>query len=310
MKKKYLKVVGNILTILALLVIVKRLWEMNIDYTILIEQKHMVWLILLIVMYAIYLELIPFSWREIIKIITHNKISFLDLQKVFCKSNMLKYLPGNIFQYVGRNEIAILYKLEHKKIAFSTVLDILANVLGVFLVSCICYSRGFLIGINSISLKFNWEFGVVFVILIIVCLYFAWKKRNVFWPQIQNICTGSNIRKYIGCIFYYMFGAVYTGLIYIFVITKILETSIATNKIYIVIGAFLLSWLFGFITPGAPGGIGIRETVITALLSTQMQENIVLLAIVIYRIINIFGDCLAYVSSQLSCKLRDYLKSR
>ena len=55
--------------------------------------------------------------------------------------------------------------------------------------------------------------------------------------------------------------------------------------------AYLLSWLLGFLMPGVPGGVNICETATTRFI----QEDIVLLAIVIFRFVNILGDLMAYL---------------
>ena len=62
-----------------------------------------------------------------------------------------------------------------------------------------------------------------------------------------------------------------------------------------VIGAFLLSWMVGFIVPGAPGGIGIREAVITFLLSKSVSQESVVVSIVIYRFITTIGDLIGFM---------------
>lgn len=58
--------------------------------------------------------------------------------------------------------------------------------------------------------------------------------------------------------------------------------------------AYVIAWLAGAITPGAPAGIGIREVVMFALLQPVVGESDLLVAIVLNRAITAGGDTLFY----------------
>jgi hypothetical protein len=299
MKKKYIKLIGNILTVIAFILIVKRLYEMDVDYSVLLSRSNVWWLTLFCVLYGIHIMALPVSWQQTIQIITRSKVPFSSVEKVFCKSNILKYIPGNVFQYVGRNEIAVQFGFSHKAILMTTLLDVVANILGVTIVSLTCYARGIRIGLDSIGMKINPLLVIVIAVAFLFFLCLLYWKRKIISEKMQDFCTLANVKRYLFCIVYYMFFAVYTGIVYLLVLTQILDMSIANDKIYIVIGAYLLSWLLGFIMPGAPGGIGIRETVIIVLLATYLPSDSVLLAIVIYRIVSMIGDFFAFIMSFL-----------
>lgn len=283
---------------------------MDIDYSVLLSQSNIWWLTLFCILYGIHIMALPVSWQQIIQIITKNKVPFPDVEKVFCKSNIMKYIPGNVFQYVGRNEIAVQFDFSHRVILTTTLLDIIANIFGVTIVSLTCYARGIKIGIDSIRVKITPSLIFLPAVVFLFFLFLVYWKRKIILEKILIFCTLANIRRYLFCIVYYMFFAVYTGIIYLLVLTQILDMSIANDKIYIVIGAYLLSWLLGFIMPGAPGGIGIRETVITVLLAAYLPSDSVLLAIVIYRIVSIAGDFFAFIMSLLiDCNIKKYNKN-
>ena len=80
------------------------------------------------------------------------------------------------------------------------------------------------------------------------------------------------------------------SLLFTFVLQNIVGTSLKPEVIPIVIGTYSLSWIAGFIVPGAPGGIGIREAVITLLLAGIIPVSDALLAALIFRFVNIIGD--------------------
>lgn len=302
--KKAAKLVGNILTIGALVLIARRLLLIDIDYTFLLQRNRILWMLVLTVLYGINVATTPIAWCLILKITTGQTFPFLIVQKVFCKSNLLKYIPGNVFQYVGRNEIAMLYDVRHRDVALSTVLDIGANVIGVIVVAVVCYATGFQIGLKSIGAYISWPVIMIGLLCAGVIALVLYKKRALYLHWVKRLCTRRNLMRYSIGIGIYMFFAVYTALIYYVILTHILEVTIAWNTSFIVIGAYLLSWLLGFLVLGAPGGVGVRETVIVALLAAYMPTDPVLLAIIIYRIVNTLGDLLAFLGNACVLFLR------
>ena len=65
-------------------------------------------------------------------------------------------------------------------------------------------------------------------------------------------------------------------------------------------GAGIIAWLVGYLTPGAPGGIGTREAALIALLSYLNQEDTVLIATALFRVVTTLGDVLLFLGSWLN----------
>jgi uncharacterized membrane protein YbhN (UPF0104 family) len=64
-----------------------------------------------------------------------------------------------------------------------------------------------------------------------------------------------------------------------------------------VAGAGLLAWLAGFVVPGAPGGLGVREAALLWLLAGQMDASQAGSVAVIMRVATTFADGLFAASS-------------
>ncbi len=68
-------------------------------------------------------------------------------------------------------------------------------------------------------------------------------------------------------------------------------TVITFQQIPVLISAFSFAWLLGLIIPGAPGGMGVFEATIIALLETStFPIEVVLSTIAILRIISIVAE--------------------
>jgi hypothetical protein len=57
-----------------------------------------------------------------------------------------------------------------------------------------------------------------------------------------------------------------------------------------------VAWLAGYVIPGAPAGIGIREAVFTAFLSPHIETGIVISAALLWRIVSLAADAVLAVA--------------
>lgn len=63
--------------------------------------------------------------------------------------------------------------------------------------------------------------------------------------------------------------------------------------------AYTTSWLAGFITPGAPSGLGVREFILVGLLAPTVGEPAALLAAALLRLCSVSADVVAFVAGLL-----------
>ena len=62
-------------------------------------------------------------------------------------------------------------------------------------------------------------------------------------------------------------------------------------------GAYTAAWLAGFVTPGAPAGLGVRELVLVFLLDGRAAEQDLLTAVVLSRAVTLLGDTLFFAAA-------------
>lgn len=63
-----------------------------------------------------------------------------------------------------------------------------------------------------------------------------------------------------------------------------------------VAGAFLVSWLIGFVTPGSPAGLGLRELTFVGLLGGSLPPETLVLSATLFRVATIAGDLVAWLA--------------
>lgn len=74
------------------------------------------------------------------------------------------------------------------------------------------------------------------------------------------------------------------------------------ERFLLVVAAFNIAWLVGLVTPGAPAGIGVREALIVGSLGNFMTHETLLLAVLLSRLVSVFGDLMFWLATSLACR--------
>ena len=224
---------------------------------------------------------------------------------IFLKANVLKYIPGNIFQYVGRNEVAMELGLNHLNVALASALEI------VIIASITLTVSISTVGFYTVQYLNQWivQNKTIILISIATVLLFAAlafiKAHSQVSAQFNRFVKAINTRgakkNFLLALAYYFFFLMVNAFVFIRVLTLDSNTAISVESIPMLSGAYMLSWLIGYITPGAPGGIGIRELILITIIKNYgiATEPTVMQTVVIVRLTNIAGDILAFV--MISC---------
>lgn len=136
----------------------------------------------------------------------------------------------------------------------------------------------------------NGHWTVITVILLIAVSVLVLILRR-FTAALKSIIERVNLKDTVKVTGVYMLIFIFNGLILSWILREV-GVDISKNVfIYKIIGAYSVSWIIGFLTPGAPGGIGVREAVISLLLKGSATSiDLIIIAVVITRIVSIMGD--------------------
>ena len=58
----------------------------------------------------------------------------------------------------------------------------------------------------------------------------------------------------------------------------------------VVVGAFGLAWIAGFLIPGAPAGLGVREALFVALIAPEVGAGAALACAILHRLVTAIAD--------------------
>lgn len=283
-----------------------KLFQMDLDYSVIFEGNNLILLGVIVLIYGINVLLQCVPWKVYLQIIFEKHFDFTEVAYVYTKSNIMKYIPGNVFQYVGRNEMAVRHNISHKEVILSTVFEILNISLSALLCVLILNAKGFVVWFDNYGMEYIKIIVIaVLVIVVLIILGFLFLKEKIMsaFEKIKYLITKKNIAKAFTTLIFSMFQHIIFATLFLCTLVFIVNTNIEVVEIPVILGAYILSWLVGYLTIGSPGGIGVRELVICLLLKGIISEDKILLAIVIFRVVSIFGDVVALIYAKVLEKI-------
>lgn len=220
------------------------------------------------------------------------KIKWTEVLGIISRSQFGKYLPGNIGQHVGRVVLA-----NEKEVPIITTLQTL------FIESAILAIAGISISILGFFLysfeSFN-DSRIVIMQLILLALAALFLPKLFFF--IVNRYAKGRLLKFTGGVqlripkfstlilvsVLYIITFFNIGIVLDLLAKVVFECS--DSDVFLLTTAFSWSWILGYLTPGAPAGLGIREAIIVASLSSRYEPGIAIGLSVILRFITTIGD--------------------
>ncbi len=227
----------------------------------------------LVLVYTLANSMLAFAWRDILAALDVSAPLPWSM-KTYAASQLAKYVPGNIFHLAGRQALGMAAGVSARSLGKSLFLEL----------ALIAFAGGLL--------------GILALPLLTIRLS-EYLSLGIF--AVVTGMVGHIIRYYSGppvahaFFWYLMFHAVSSTT---FVVLIALLTQDWANLPWVgLCGGYIVAWLIGLLTPGAPAGVGVREAVLLFLFNGLVPEADLLLAIVLTRIVSVVGDVLFWICS-------------
>jgi hypothetical protein len=256
-------------------------------------------MILVIIAYSYF-------WRKYIVFFSKKDVLWRNAFVVYAQSNLGKYLPGNIGHYAERQLFGAALGIKQLHLAICSGVEVLHTSFAGFMVVFIFGLNNIIEVIHRIFPFVNIVFSLLIVVFVVCILFsiifFFFRKKKLFSEFIviikdRNFCLLFLFAVMVSTILKILSG----GILFLIIRGNIL---IEISNLPLVITAFSASWLIGFITPGVPGGIGIRESLLVLMLSPLIPAEVILPAAIIQRLAMILGEVLAWPLSLVIMRCR------
>lgn len=225
--------------------------------------------------------------------------------RITMTAQFAKFIPGNVGQHIGRVVLAVRAGASGKAATASVLLDMLALAVAGALLSLFQIETALALAnhhagdSSSIALRAT----LIMVISAVFALVMHVLVRRYAPSGHARLVDGLvNLRAQLSrrspldavhaitchCISFAL-GAV--------AITLIARSIAHLDSVHFlgVLGAYALAWMAGFLLPGAPAGIGVREFVMLLTMTPYFGEQTATATTVLFRIVTTLGDGVAFL---------------
>jgi hypothetical protein len=227
--------------------------------------------------YVAAATLLGVAWYFLLRLGGAGVVSLRTAWHMHGLSQLAKYLPGNVFHLAGRHHLGRQAGAGHRALLVATALEA-ASLLAVASLLVILFARGTLVDLPPLGrVDGRW---LAAVLLASVLAAMAWRLRRQGWRAARDAAAAW------ACLasFFVLVGA--AGVLLLSEIVP--STSWGWFPAFV--GAYALAWSLGFLVPGAPGGLGVREAVLVGLLGPSAGLGELALFALLFRVVSMVGD--------------------
>ncbi|MQR01310.1 lysylphosphatidylglycerol synthase transmembrane domain-containing protein [Glaciimonas soli] len=249
----------------------------------------------------LYITIIPMNasaWRKMLADLGIAK-SWRELTMIMAITQMAKYLPGNVGQHIGRGAMSIARGISIRPFIFTVFAETLLTLFAGTAIGLLCllFSP---VALDALKLS-NQAIALIVgtgIIILGLMIYRPLVKQLIrrFAPRYAESSLDevlpfplTLLRAFATySLNYLMIGA---GL---WLMSSTLIPGIQHNFI-LLLCSFSLAWIIGFVTPGAPAGLGVREAVMLGILSASYSGENGLIIVIGLRLVTVLGDSLCFL---------------
>ena len=259
-----------------------------------------------LVLLLLYMALIPstaLAWTWLLKSLG-QPTPFGVAAPIFATTQFGKYLPGNVAHHLGRVAMAKIYGVDTLRCVLSMGYEMLFLLLACAHVSALtllwepplelaqwplAHYRGPLVLVVSL--------GALLVMAFVPSLANIIARRRAGSKQQGLVSVIGRRPSWLVAFACYLIQVINFALVGVglwVVAAALAEPGSPAPGVVFLIGAFAGSWVLGFLAPGAPAGLGVREAVLSVWLAGTMNGPEVVALIIALRLVTTVGDVLNF----------------
>lgn len=254
----------------------------------------------LAVAYATINVLRGVNWALILALLENRAPRWLAAQAIYLRTEIAKYIPSNIMHFAGRHLFARKLGCSDAALVLSNVLDMGLLLFVAAVIVAVSLAGGFISLPGSVYEMISYKklalmagAGILVFLAVFVIKFRSMEARY----RTHLRARSAGLLALVIVLFLPVF--VFSSLILLMIIGPMLGAPVSFASAGFIFAGFTLSWTIGFIVPGAPGGLGIRETVMMLLFTPVFGAEISLAAALLLRVVSIAGDGLSFAASYL-----------
>ncbi len=297
--KNFTTIFGRIIVFVSFLFLGFLLYKF--DFSSIIDRVELFWfptILFLSFVFSFLYFFLAYGWKKLLEI-SQDRSFDRNVVSVYLKTVIFKYAPGNVFHFLGRHSLVNSHGLSNRAIAFANGAEIILQLISVGII--------ILIGLLffRVEIDFGYYFGLSFnTIIMAFALFIFLISVVVSQKKYRKYLFSYEILSVIALQVLFLVGSS-SILFLIYMIFFDIDISIGLFGSVVLISS--IAWLFGFIVPGAPGGIGIRESILLLLLPLVLflSKEELLAGAIIFRLVTILGEVFTFFLAKLEIPIKE-----
>jgi glycosyltransferase 2 family protein len=296
---RILKISGRLLILVSSLFIVIKIWQSELWRYEGVDLKN-IFVLLAIgsILYAVILVLLVAAWYLWLRWFGETGCTFFDCFLIYGKTQIAKYLPGNVFHFAGRHVLGRRMGISHQVLIGAVIYENASMILLAGMITLI----GILLGMqNKIDIMVAGVILIVSASALFTPRILQWLLVRLHFVEPLNFpCRNfvSSLKIFALSNSAYLIFFVSAGCILYYAIYHLIGPTVDIPLV-LLLAINVVAWLAGFLTPGAPAGVGVREAILFVSLSSHLGDPQSLLVVLVFRMITLIGDGLFFLTAQL-----------
>lgn len=267
------------------------------DLSGLLDRRVLYAAIGLTVLYAASIATTALAWTRLLAAMRQPH-PFRRLLPILATTQFGKYLPGNVAHHLGRVALVRSIGVQVAPAVASVTYELLLALVAAAHVGALTLLWAPPEAIMQWQLAAHRGLLVLLVTVAAAAALVSAPRVAGFLQKLRGSRAEApsphalrlDILTALTCYLLYMSGLVLIGLGLWAVAGALAPQATALPGPIFFIGAFASSWILGFIAPGAPAGLGVREAILSAWLSGVLAPAQAVLLIIALRIATTVGD--------------------
>jgi len=225
-------------------------------------------------------------------------------------SQVTKYLPGNIVHHIGRVALASHHGLSSGRVVLTMAIELCWLVAASSACALMALALGDATAITGISDLSTWQVAALMSataalpILVLAGLR-RWGSQLISDRSAKEVNLLPNVMASLLNFLSHFVNFLIQGAILVLLARGLF--GVPFDAYWLATGAFALAWVAGFVAPGVPAGIGVREAILAAGLALTVNAGLAIALATSHRIVTVVGDGVVFV---LALLLRRFAAAR